>query len=56
MKLHPLGANQNELTLANGDVILFSYATPVAARLSHGCYKTEVKYSVTAIRAAMVGM
>ncbi len=30
MKIKSVGANQTEVTLANGDIILISYATPIA--------------------------
>ena len=31
MKLKPIANNMNELTLANGTQVLFSYQTPVAS-------------------------
>lgn len=52
MNLTPLRANMTELQLNNGDLILFSYRTPVAAYIeSEGkWYKTEKKWSVTTSR------
>jgi hypothetical protein len=48
LKLKPLGANKNEITLADGTVILFSYATPVAAQLGTGGFvRTDKRWSVT---------
>lgn len=47
MKLKPLGANQNEVTLADGTVILFSYETPVAATQNGMAYRTEKHWSRT---------
>jgi hypothetical protein len=50
MKLRRI-ANQNatELTLSDGTVVLFSYATPVAACLGDGSgfVRTSTHYSVT---------
>jgi hypothetical protein len=55
MILNTLGANQTQITL-NGDVILFSYNTPVACYISRvtnnidipqGWYKTNKKHSKT---------
>lgn len=48
MKLKPLGANRNELTLADGTKVLFSYETPVAAFVP-GCghCRTTQNYSPT---------
>lgn len=51
MKLKPLGANRTELTLPNGDVVFFSYQTPVAAsRNGGGFVRTAEHYSVTTSR------
>ena len=57
MKLKPIGTNQNELTLENGTVILFSYQTPVAAFNNRphenggfSLCKTEKKWSKTTSR------
>jgi len=49
MKLNPIGANVNELTLDNGTTVLFSYKTPVAACLGDGSgfIRTERKWSST---------
>ena len=48
MKLHIIGSNQTELHLNNGDVVLFSYDTPVAARTTDdGFIKTSTKWSNT---------
>ncbi len=50
MNINPIGANQTELTVANGGdktTILFSYKTPVAANISGKFYKTEQKWSRT---------
>ena len=53
MLLNTLGANKTELTV-DGNVILFSYNTPVAAYVStvnekipSGWYKTNKKWSKT---------
>jgi len=51
MKLRQIAANQTELTLPNGAVVLFSYETPVAAQLASGGFvRTEQKWSVTTSR------
>ena len=51
MKLKPLGANRTELTLPNGDVVFFSYQTPVAAwTFKTGFVRTDKQYSVTTDR------
>ncbi len=42
-----LGANKTELHMSNGDIIFFSYQTPVAAQVVSGFVRTETKYSVT---------
>jgi hypothetical protein len=48
MKLNPIGANKTELHTDNGNVILFSYKTPVAAFVEgQGWIKTSKKWSVT---------
>lgn len=36
MKIKPIKSNQTELHMDNGTVVLFSYETPVAARLGSG--------------------
>ena len=46
MTLNVIGSNQTELNIANG-VVLFSYNTPVAARIDGTYYVTEQKYSRT---------
>lgn len=33
MKLNAIAANQNEIELANGTTVFFSYSTPVAAHI-----------------------
>jgi len=51
MKLRQIAANQTELTLPSGAVVLFSYETPVAAQLASGGFvRTEQKWSVTTSR------
>lgn len=51
MKLKPLGPNQTVLTLNNGNQILFSYSTPVAAYCPEkGFMHTDIKYSATTSR------
>lgn len=46
MRVKSIGSNQTEVTC--GDVtILFSYETPVAARINNEYYKTEERFSVT---------
>ena len=51
MKLKPIGSNKTQITfdLLDGDLdILFSYQTPVAARLPSGLFlRTKQKYSIT---------
>lgn len=47
MRLKPQGANQTEITLADGTVILFSYETPVACIKGGALYYTDVTYSRT---------
>jgi len=48
MKRRKIASNQTELSLPCGAVVLFSYRTPVAARLPSGRYIcTEEKWSVT---------
>ena len=42
--------NAHVLTEPNGDKILFSYQTPVAAKIGSSFYKTEEKYSRTTTR------
>lgn len=51
LKLKPIGPNQNELILPNGNRIFFSYETPVAAFVKErGYIRSEKKYSVTTSR------
>lgn len=51
MKLKSLSANCHQLSCSNGDKILFSYETPVAAYLPDvGFIRTEQKFSVTTSR------
>lgn len=51
MKLKPIGSNKTLLELENGTQVLFSYETPVAARIDKGGYwqfiKTNKFYSKT---------
>lgn len=47
MKLTPIGSNQTEVEI-NGNTILFSYQTPVAAFVpGRGALCTKTKYSRT---------
>lgn len=50
MKLRSIKANMTELHLDNGDAVLFSYETPVAALTAEGAFKTSKKWSVTTTR------
>jgi hypothetical protein len=51
MKLTPIAANQNEVTINDGTQIFFSYRTPVAAYLPEkGYVRTEKFWSVTTSR------
>ncbi len=43
----PLGSNQTEVKLPNGDKVLISYSTPVAACLIGVYYRTSKKHSAT---------
>ena len=48
MKVSPIGSNMTEVTLSNGTRILYSYETPVAARLADGtCVRSNVFFSKT---------
>lgn len=53
MTLRHIAPNQTEITTAGGDIVLFSYSTPVAAfvaprwRSGGGYIRTEEKYSAT---------
>ena len=50
MKLNHLASNKNEITLADGTQVLFSYATPVAAWRDGAFYKTDKFWSKTTSR------
>ena len=51
MKLTPIAANQNEVSINDGTQIFFSYRTPVAAYLpSKGYVRTERFWSKTTSR------
>ena len=50
MHLKQLGPNQTQLTMENGDVVLFSYETPVAALHGGRYLRTSQKWSVTTSR------
>ena len=48
MKLNPVAANQNEVELANGTTVFFSYKTAVAAHIPGvGYVKTDKSWSRT---------
>ena len=48
MKVQPIGANQTEVSLADGTEILFSYGTPVAALVpGKGWIRSAQKGSAT---------
>ena len=50
MELIPLGSNQTQINLKNGDSVFFSYRTPVASLTANGYYRTSKKWSVTTSR------
>ena len=51
MKLKQLGPNRTQLTYSDGLEVLWSYETPVAAKLADGTYvKTSTKWSATTSR------
>lgn len=51
MKIKSIAHNQTEVTMKNGDVLFFSYETPVAAFISgRGIVKTSMKWSPTTSR------
>ena len=50
MKLSPIQSNMTEITLGNGDRVLFSYQTPVACKLGQEWYRTRHKWSNTTTR------
>jgi hypothetical protein len=48
MKITPIASNQTQVTLADGTEVLFSYQTPVAARVpGKGWIRSATKYSST---------
>ena len=48
MNLNPIAANQNEVELADGTTVFFSYKTPVAAHIpGKGYVKTDKYWSRT---------
>jgi hypothetical protein len=49
MALRQIGSNQTEIETITGNVVLYSYNTPVAACLSDGSgfIRTNKRYSVT---------
>lgn len=47
MNIKPQGANQTELTTADGTLILYSYQTPVACWKDGAFYRTEISHSRT---------
>lgn len=49
--LNPIASNMTEVTLSTGTTVLFSYRTPVAARLYTGkIIRTSKKWSATTSR------
>ena len=50
MKVKPIGSNQTEVIMNNGNHVLFSYETPVAVSTIDGIFVTEEKYSNTTTR------
>ena len=50
MELIPIGSNQTQINLTNGDSVFFSYRTPVACLTANGYYRTSKKWSVTTTR------
>ena len=50
MKLSKIGANQYEWRAPGGVTVLFSYSTPVAARIGNEYFKTTTYYSYTTDR------
>jgi hypothetical protein len=50
MKLSQLSGNKNQITLADGTQVLFSYHTPVAAWINGEFFKTSKKWSNTTTR------
>lgn len=49
MKLNPIKANMTEVEYAD-KLVLFSYKTPVAAKINRTYYKTSQKWSNTTTR------
>lgn len=48
LALRPVANNQNEIAFANGNIVFFSYSTPVAAFVpGRGYIRTDVFYSTT---------
>jgi hypothetical protein len=48
MIIKQIGSNQTEVMLADGTTVLYSYVTPVAARVpGRGWVRTSQKWSVT---------
>lgn len=47
MTLKKIANNVHEIHTISGDVVLFSYDTPVAARIEGSYFKTEKSHSVT---------
>lgn len=48
VKVHPVGANQTEVDMGDGVIVLFSYNTPVAAKVMGGKnLRTDTYYSRT---------
>jgi len=51
MKVRNVGSNQTEVELSNGTIVLYSYATPVAAFVhGRGGLCSSKKYSATTSR------
>jgi hypothetical protein len=50
MELNPIQANMTEVILNDNRVILFSYKTPVACRISDRVYRTNKRWSNTTTR------
>lgn len=51
MELINLGSNQTVIIFDDGSEVFFSYSTPVAAKMSDGCYvKTDKFHSKTTSR------
>lgn len=46
MKLRNAGSNQTEVEI-HGNIVFFSYQTPVAANVNGKFYRTEQRHSVT---------